>query len=283
MKIETNHHHIWLNGKMITLDDSQREGTTFSMEHPFEGAVVYEVIRVMEKKPLFLNEHMERMGESFETLSIQNSGNWSVVEKALRLAIDAVIQSNSLINNNIKLLIGNIEGDNWSGLVFPITSHYPSVEVYTLGVDTDVVNEIRHNPQVKVINEDLTEKIARLRQETGIFEALLCDSNDEIAEGSKSNVFFVKNGELVTPPAGAVLKGITRLKVMEAAYLAGIPVKEETVKRQSLETVEAAFLTGTSLHILPIKTIGSIALNSAQHPLVLKLMEAFEKLVEASK
>src|SRR3954469_16209251 len=61
----------------------------------------------------------------------------------------------------------------------------------------------------------------------GFDEALLTDTNGYVAEGPGANMFFEKNGKLVTPPLGNILPGITRATVMEICAEWKIPVAEK--------------------------------------------------------
>jgi len=68
----------------------------------------------------------------------------------------------------------------------------------------------------------------------GGWEPLCNDHQGNLAEAPSSNVFFVKNGELITPLSDAMLPGITRGCVLEIAELHNIPVRERTVQREEL-------------------------------------------------
>ena len=66
-----------------------------------------------------------------------------------------------------------------------------------------------------------------------------------MAEATGDNVFIVKNGELITPPAeSGILLGITRAVVMGLAQAAGISVVEKNLTRQDLYVADECFLTG---------------------------------------
>jgi branched-chain amino acid aminotransferase len=85
--------------------------------------------------------------------------------------------------------------------------------------------------------------------------------NPEVLEGSTFNFFVVKNGELVTPRAdGRILKGITRLSVIESALRMGLVVKEESVPMDY--AWDEAFIVSSTRNIVPVvrvddKVIGS--------------------------
>lgn len=107
-----------------------------------------------------------------------------------------------------------------------------------------------------------------------------------ITEGSHTNVFFIRNGVVYTHPLGPyILPGITRALVLELCKTEGIPVQEDAVCLAELNTVDEAFLTGTTTQILGIgrmmrddETLFSV---SSSGPVTQRLQEAFVRRVRA--
>ena len=252
----------------------------------FAGAVAYEVLRVMAGTPLFLQAHLDRLKESmFSIMKIDNAYFeiwWRNQEERLSYGVEQLVLENEILNQNIKILVGQDNAGHWQTIIFPIQSFYPTQAVYCAGVKTIILQEVRHQPQIKAVNLELTKRVQVLREETGVFEALLLTPEGYIAEGSRSNLFFVKDNTLVTAPDEWVLKGITREQVIETARSLGINVEQARIKPEDIVNYESAFLTGTSIHILPIQCIGEWHSNSATHPLIIRLMQAFEKKIQES-
>jgi branched-chain amino acid aminotransferase len=111
-----------------------------------------------------------------------------------------------------------------------------------------------------------------------LYEVLLVDHFNRVTEGSRSNVFFVKNDSLVTPPANEVLLGITRQKTILLAKTNGIQVLEQEVTLDALPHFQAAFITGTSPKILPVAQIGKCRFDP-QNQLVQQLREKYDELI----
>jgi len=89
----------------------------------------------------------------------------------------------------------------------------------------------------------------------GYDEALFLDATGHVAEGSGENLFVVRRGKLLTPPAAAVLEGITRDAVLAIAAAQGIEVSEEPLTRDQVYVADEAFFTGTAAEITPIREI----------------------------
>jgi para-aminobenzoate synthetase / 4-amino-4-deoxychorismate lyase len=81
---------------------------------------------------------------------------------------------------------------------------------------------------------------------------LLVDTHGELLEAARANVFAVRDGALFTPPLdGRILPGITRKRVIEIAKSREIPVREESLTRESLFLADEVFLTGSVRGIEP--------------------------------
>jgi branched-chain amino acid aminotransferase len=107
------------------------------------------------------------------------------------------------------------------------------------------------------------------------YEVLFENKDGYITEGSRTNIFLIKDDTLYTPPAGEVLSGITRQKIIEISERNGIPVIEKSIARGDLSQFGTLFLTGTSAKLLPIKHMEDISFI-VDHPLMKHLMESYD-------
>ncbi|MES2389828.1 MAG: branched-chain-amino-acid transaminase [Bacteroidota bacterium] len=84
----------------------------------------------------------------------------------------------------------------------------------------------------------------------GFDEALLTDKNGNVAEGPGANIFFEKDGSLVTPPTDYVVEGITRASVLEICSDWDIAVSERFFTPEELAQADSAFFCGTAAEII---------------------------------
>jgi branched-chain amino acid aminotransferase len=105
---------------------------------------------------------------------------------------------------------------------------------------------------------------------------LLVDRNGQITEGSRSNVFFIKDGEVFTAPADKVLLGVTRSKIIEIIKGMGVRLHEEAVSAGDIGSFDAAFISGTSPKVLPIASTGSTEFD-VNDPILRKVMEKYDE------
>lgn len=210
------------------------------------GIIVYEVIRIINGKPLFLQEHLQRLYHSLE-LSL----NFQLDHKIIEESIFQIIHSNQLQIGNIELQINDAK----ELLVKIIPHSYPTEKMYSEGVCLGLLKMERSNPNAKQKNQTLRDQANFIMQEHHFFEVLLVDKSGFITEGSRSNVFFVKENKVFTPPTNAVLQGITREKIFEICQKINISLVETKISLKQLPFFDAAFLTGTSPSVLPIQQI----------------------------
>jgi len=91
----------------------------------------------------------------------------------------------------------------------------------------------------------------------GYDEAILLGENGHVAEGATCNLFMVRNGKLITPPASDnILEGITRASIIELAHRElHLEVIERSIDRSELYVADEMFLTGTAVEVAPITKV----------------------------
>jgi len=91
-------------------------------------------------------------------------------------------------------------------------------------------------------------------KDLGYDEALLTDSEGNVACSPIANIFMEKDGKLITPPKGSIILGITRQTVFELAAEMDIKIEERHFTPEELEQADGAFLTGTAAEISGIRS-----------------------------
>src|SRR5205814_1188513 len=84
---------------------------------------------------------------------------------------------------------------------------------------------------------------------------ILVDEHGNLAEGAASNIFVVREGQVLTPKRQYVLTGVTRDTVLELARESGIPAAEADIGLYEASTADEFFITSTSLCICPVRSI----------------------------
>ena len=250
------------NGEVIT-----KEKVELLLEK--DNVKIYEVIRVINNKPIFLQEHFERMNKSISLSNI----NYLIDYKDFKHNIELLIKENNFQNCNIR--VSYLIDEEPVVLMYFVKSSYPSKEEFENGIITVSVKKHRDNPNIKHFEADFKESIDQLLKENMAFEAILVNEDNTISEGSKSNVFFVKNSELITSKDNAVLLGVTRSKVIEVCEKNNIKVVKREIYLEELNAFDGAFITGTSNDVLPIRKIDDITYKSANNEIIKKASKLY--------
>lgn len=233
--------------------------------------VIYEVLRIINGKPLFIKEHLNRMEKSFRYINKSFPYSYDKINEYLNRTIEA----NDKVDGNIKITYSTLTE---AIKVYYIKHNYPSKEFYTNGVKVILYHGERQNPNAKIVNKSFREAVNDKITKANAYEAILVDRDGYITEGSKSNIFIIKENKLITAMAKNVLRGVTREKIISLAKDNGIEVEETEIQYEELVNVDSMFISGTSPKILPIRQVDNIELD-VNNRILRILMEKYELLI----
>ena len=231
----------------------------------FPNNYAYEVIRLINGTPLFLDLHYKRLLKTCANQYQFNTPSKEILQNEIAL----LIKKNKLKNINVKIII-----NEEYRAVFAIPSVYPKPDNYSRGVKCNLLLEERKNPEIKVFQAELRKKVDKKKLEEGVFESVLVNREGFITEGSKSNIFFIKGKELYTAPDQLVLSGITRQKVIEICKEHSYQMNFDAISYQDIAQFDSAFICGTSPGVLPISSIEDVSFQVVS-PILQKIHEAY--------
>ena len=228
---------------------------------------VYEVIRLTDGEPKFLEDHYERLGRSLTAIGMLTP--FTIDE--LRDSIADLVQESGIRDHNIRV---EVDVSGYASMHLNPT-HYPDAEMYRTGVKAGLFKGERTNPNIKMMDPELRDATDAVMKKDGLYEVLLVNREGLITEGSRSNVFFIKNGEVFTSPADKVLLGVTRAKIIELIRDMGAVLHEESVAADGIEEYDAAFISGTSPAVIPIARIGNVTFD-VDEPMLREIMKKYD-------
>lgn len=263
-------------GKKFILNGALQPSEMFDNSLVYDGDSVYEVIRMIKGIPVFFNDHMDRL---LTSVRLQHK----------KLLADPVMIRKDVINLvkterrkdlNLKIVF-NYNRDSLSYIIYFIEPIYPSEEQYRKGVKGILFRAERKDPESKVINHKLRSSIFHNLILHGGYEALLVNGENCVTEGSRSNIFFLKDDILATAPDERILNGITRKHILEICKENNIRVMFNCVTVDSIAGYDAVFMTGTSPVVLPFYCIDNIYF-SVKNPLIGHLRKLYLERAEES-
>lgn len=266
---EAHQDYFLINGEIIATEKFNANDIT-------KTTTVYEVIRIINGIPLFVEEHLERLNKSIALLGF----DLSLDEKDMEKQIYKLVEINQCYNYNIKLIVNSLDSGKPNIFLFYIESNYPEDTLYDKGIHTILYEAERENPNAKVVLKDFRRKIDEARKAVHAYEAILVNQHQHITEGSRSNIFVVKGDSLYTAPAEKVLMGVTRNRIIDLCESLDIKIKETPISVDFLKSADGLFMTGTSPKVLPIASVDDIAYASTTNPIILKVQKAYDGLIK---
>lgn len=256
-------------GNYLIYNGEEEEAAESESFEKIKENPLYEVMTVVEGVPLFFEEHMDRLKDTADILNIELYRSISSIKEDFY----KLIKLNNIDNSFVKLLISE---NNY--IVYEFWDRTPSKDDIEKGIDVAIFDYERDNPNAKIFYKDFKAEVAKFIIQTGVFEALLRTDDGELLEGSRTNLYFIKGDKIITAPDDRVLLGITRRRLEKICELKDIEIEKRVVRDIDLPEVDGAFITGTTVGIVPIRAIESIELNSQENKVVKSVIEGYKEL-----
>jgi branched-chain amino acid aminotransferase len=251
-----------------------KETSHFRPDELITGTSLYEVLRVCKGICLFFEDHLRRLNVSVSLTGYK----FALSPNHLYDVIHTIIVKNDIYNGNIKVVLNFKDHELHTLYVYSVPHFYPAPAIYKTGVSASLFHLTRINPNIKIIQPDNLNEVTEYISRHQVYEAILVDRENRITEGSKSNIFFIKDNKIYTTPSGDVLKGITRDKIFEICNKLNYKIIEKSISVPYLSQFDSAFLTGTSPKVLPLRCIDEVNFN-VRHPVLRALGKAYDEMI----
>lgn len=246
---------IYLNGKFLPIE----QATVSVLDRGFIfGDGVYELIPVYSRKPFRLNEHLSRLQHSLDGIRLPNPHT----EKEWTDLIMHMIESNQYNDQYLYLHItrGVAQRDHTfphgvTPTVFMMSNPLltPSEELLIAGVTAITAQDNRWGRcDIKTISLLPNILLRQLSADEDATETILL-RDGFLTEGAASNVFIVKNNQLLTPPKDhRILPGTTYDVILELAVTHNIPHAIKDISESELRAAQEILLTSSTKEVLPV-------------------------------
>lgn len=247
------------------------------------GDGLFEGVRVFNGKPFRWKQHWQRFQHGADFLKIRMPfAPEATNDFALRL-IKENQMSDSLLRLTLSRGVG-VRGYSPKGAgppSFVMSLHpMPSVDPTAPPAWRVVTSSFRlpaNEPLARFKNTNkLPQVLARAEADAaGAEEALLLNSDGYVVEGTTSNLFWIKDGVVCTPPLpSGILPGVTRAVILELSLRS----REENITVEELRQAEGVFLSMSSTGVAEIAFLDGKALTRS--PVVKRLASAYWETVQ---
>lgn len=244
------------------------------------GYGIFETILIHQYRPVFLEQHLQRMLESARFLKLAAHSR-----ETLAAWVDQLLERKVIASGKLKITLQALGGTRWEkGLetqtILTAADQIPYRALqYHQGVTIGFLHYTRNecSPLVKHKTLNYLESMLAREQakEKGWFEGVFCNSKGFVCEGTFTNLFIIRQGKVITPgPEEGLLPGITRQMVMALARRDNLTLTEEQITPVDLVTADEVFLTSSLMGIMPVIQVGDHVIGEGIPGSLTKLLRA---------
>jgi branched-chain amino acid aminotransferase len=261
-------------GTKFFLDGDVMDCPAFKTELLNEGIPIYEVLRLINNHLLFVEDHLDRLETSVKLAGLDAFHT----RKELTGMITRLPDLNNISDGNVKIVYNYRDNTKNHSIVYFVSTKYPSKDDYKNGVKVLTYPFTREDPNKKIWLPDFRATTDEIIKQKKIWEVLIVNRKDHVTEASRANLFFIKDGVVITAPVETVLAGVTRKHVMNICREQKIPILEKPIPKDTLDRYDSVFLTSTSTNVLPVVQVDLINYK-VDNPVLRLLMKEFDELI----
>ena len=228
------------------------------------GDGVFETFRFSENQIPFLKAHLDRLSHGLERMKIpinypiKNIYEWlkhSIKVFPAQDGVGKLIMTRGSWNGNI------LPQDPWPHLILFVRvvdkpNDFNSLTAQKLKIISFPKNQLSPICGIKTLNyaEHIIAK--QEAQANGCDDGIFLNLDQYLTECSTSNIFFIKNNELITPDVSCgLLPGITRDILFKISESVNLKTSEKKLKVEDISGCEEIFISNSSFGIFPIQEI----------------------------
>lgn len=278
---------IWLDGRFVPWREAQLHVLTHALHY---GSAVFEGERMYAGRIFALEEHTARLFNSAKMLDFE----LPYTQAEINAASIETCRRNGLVDSYVRPIAWR--GSEQLSVSASTTRIHVAIAAWAWPAyfDPDKLKRgirlswaaYRRPPATaaptaaKAVGLYMICTVSKNAAErAGYDDALMLDTEGNIAETTGANIFFVRDGALFTPTPDCFLDGITRRTVIRLARTRGLKVTELRIRPEDLPTFSECFVVGTAAEVTPVGEIGDQRFTPG--PLTFDLMRRYSDLVRA--
>ena len=280
---------VYINGQLTHRNDAGVSPFDSSVQN---GDACWEGLRLYQGKIFKLEEHLDRLFKSAKMLRYQGMPSRQEIIKALRQTLLANEMSDAVhirltVSRGLKYTSGLDPRINIQGCSLIILAEHKAPVYDTEGLF--LITAKQRRPFANVLDQrihssnQLTSILAKLEaNDADADDALMLDTEGNLAETNATHVFLVKDGVVTTSTTKACPTGITRDTVIKLCAENEIPLTIRDISEEEIHNADEVFCTGTMGEIVAIKRINETIYNEGNNgPLTQRLATLYQSLTQA--
>ncbi|MNK04789.1 D-alanine aminotransferase [compost metagenome] len=268
-----NNRQIYLNGQLVSEDEAKLSVTDLAIQR---GYGIFDFLKIVKGKPIFIEDYFNRFYNSANEMNLEID----MERGELHDAVNRLLAKNNIPNSSLKLILtGGYSEDGYQiakpNFIIIQTPFQYDKSSFNQGLNLVSHNYQRQFPSIKTI--DYLQAI-RLQSLLSLKQSddLLYHNNGKVRECPRANIFIVRGNEVITPNK-AILRGITRSKIL-GIKLDGITIKERNFYVKNIADADEAFITSSTKNVLPVLSLDGKPIGDGKPGKITKMLS--EKLLE---
>ena len=254
------------------------------------GDAIYEVVKFVSKRPLFLREHFQRLHNGIDALAIGQP--WSDLESFEATCSELLART---VPDDGLIYVQVTRGECTRSHFYP-PDIQPTVVAYTrswkfpdasrkaTGMRVVTAPDSRWDHcNVKSVNLLGNVLAKQLAMKAGVDETIMI-RDGVVTEGASVSFFGVRDGVVKTHPANkGILPGTVRDHVIAIAGRDGVPLDEEPISIDAISRLTEAFVTATTLGVMPVVEIDGQKVGDGTRGAITSVLQtSYDRLEESA-
>lgn len=243
---------VFLNGKFVSPEEAKHSVLEPGLLYGFG---LFETMRACSNKIVYFTAHLARIKNSSRLIGLQ----FPYPQEKLKGIIRKAVKKGNFQDAYIRLTLW--KKDLGTGISIVARKYKPySPQKYKSGINVTVspfaASENSFFARIKTTSRLLYELSYLEAKKKGFAGSIILNNRGYITEGSRSNVFFVKDGALFTPDLSCgCLAGITREVIIDLAKKYNIKVYKGNFTLGDLYAAGEVFLSNSLAGVMPVASI----------------------------
>jgi branched-subunit amino acid aminotransferase/4-amino-4-deoxychorismate lyase len=242
------------------------------------GFGVYETLKLRNGILYFLPQHVDRLLHSARLIGLEHQCTSSLLAQ---YCLEFIRQLDALSANIKVVLYGGSSVKESKLFITASAPMYPLRSWYRIGVTMQTAVYERWMPQAKTLHMLASYYIYKQVKKQGHYDGLLLRPDGQILEGTRTNVYVIKDTTIISPPKESILEGVTQLTMKKVLKENGYTFLYKKFFVKDLAQYDGMFLTSTSTKILPVRKVNGQKIDVPK--VLFEVMKLYDDALDRSR